>query len=214
MVNGHHDAIADLESRVLLADLDDFAHELMAEHVALLHRRDVAVVDVQIGSADRGRRHLDDRVARIQDDRVRNGLDLDLLFAFPADGSHGRSYACRRSGNLAGFEQLLEVPQILADGLRRLATEQRGDERASFPGGRRVLQVHADLRAPAVAGGVEVHRTGGHDVRAGKRTPRDHLVLDLVDDLGVPFDGQPGGPCGHPVRLAVRASPSPGRGAS
>ena len=89
----HHDAIADLQPRVVLADLDDLAHELVAEHVALLHRRDVAVVDVQIGAADRRRRDLDDGVARIEDDRVRNGLDLDLLCAFPADGSHGRSYA-------------------------------------------------------------------------------------------------------------------------
>ena len=205
MVNGHHDAIADLQTRVVLADLDDLAHELVAEHVALLHRRDVAVVDVQIGSADRRRRHFDDGVARIEDDRVGNGLDLDLLFAFPADGSHGRSYACRRrSRNLAGFEQLLEVPQILADGLRRLATEERRDERASLPCRRRVLQVHADLRAPAAARRVEVHRPGGDDVGSRKRAPREQLVLDLVDDLGVPLDGQPGRTRGDPVRCAVR----------
>ena len=40
------------------ADLDDLAHELVAEDVALLHRRDVAVVQVQVGAADRGRRDL------------------------------------------------------------------------------------------------------------------------------------------------------------
>ena len=80
----HHDAIADLQSRVVLADLDDLAHELMAEHVALLHRRDVAVVDVQVGSADRRRRDLDDRVARIQDDRVGHGLDPDRLPCLPS----------------------------------------------------------------------------------------------------------------------------------
>ena len=70
----HDDAIADLEPRVVFADLDDFAHELVAEDVALLHRRDVAVVDVQVGSADRRRRDLDDGVARIEDrpDRERS----------------------------------------------------------------------------------------------------------------------------------------------
>ena len=48
-----------------------------------------------------------------------------VLFAFPADGSH-ESLLCvgRRSRNLAGLEQLLEVTQILADGLRRFATEE------------------------------------------------------------------------------------------
>jgi hypothetical protein len=85
---GHDDAIADFQARVLRADLDDFAHELMAEHVAFLHRRNVAIVDVQIRSADRRRRHLDDGVAWIEDDRVRDGLDPDVPFAFPTDGSH------------------------------------------------------------------------------------------------------------------------------
>ena len=125
-----------MRPRVVPADLDDFAHELVAEHVALLHRRDIAVVDVQVGSADRRRRHLDDRVARIEDDRIGNGLDPDRFFAFPADGSHGWLLCGgRRSRHLAGFEQLLEVPEILADGLRRLAAEERGDERSSLPAG-------------------------------------------------------------------------------
>jgi hypothetical protein len=37
------------------AGLDDLAHELVAEDVALLHRRDVAVVEVQVRAADRRR---------------------------------------------------------------------------------------------------------------------------------------------------------------
>ena len=36
-------------------DLDDFAHELVAEDVALLHRRHEAVVEVQVRAADRRR---------------------------------------------------------------------------------------------------------------------------------------------------------------
>ena len=97
------------------------------------------------------------------------------------------------------------MPEILADGLRRLATEEGGDEGASLSCGWRVLQMHADLCAPAASRGVEVHRSCGDDVGSGKRAPREHLVLDLVDDLGVPLDGQPGGPGGHPMRRAVGA---------
>ena len=38
-------------------------------------------------------------------------LDPDVLFAFPADGSHEWPLCSRRrSRNLTGFEQLLEVP--------------------------------------------------------------------------------------------------------
>ena len=60
---GHDDAVADLQVRHRRPDLDDLAHELVAEDVALLHRRDEAVVEVQIGAADRGRGDLHDRVA-------------------------------------------------------------------------------------------------------------------------------------------------------
>jgi hypothetical protein len=35
----HDDPVANLERLVLGSDLDDFAHRLMAEHVALFHRR-------------------------------------------------------------------------------------------------------------------------------------------------------------------------------
>src|SRR6188474_2118127 len=50
-----------------------------------------------------------------------------------------------RARNLAGFEQLLEVAEILADGLRGLTAEERRDERAGLAGGRRVLQMNPDF---------------------------------------------------------------------
>ena len=43
-----------------------------------LHRRDEAVVEVEVGAADRGRGHADDRVARIEDRRIRDRLDADV----------------------------------------------------------------------------------------------------------------------------------------
>src|SRR5688572_32496129 len=54
---------------------DDLAHELVAEDVALEHRRDEAVVEVQVGAADRGRGDTHDGVARVDDLGIRNFLD-------------------------------------------------------------------------------------------------------------------------------------------
>src|SRR5687768_8702138 len=112
---------------------------------------------------------------------------------------------CRgRSRNLTGFEQLFEAPEILADCLRRFATEERGDERTGLPGRRCILEVDTDCCAAAGAYGRETHRPGGHDVRSRKRPPCDQLVLDLVDDFGVPLNGQSRWPDGYPVRCIVR----------
>jgi len=46
-------------------DLDDNSHGLVPENVALHHGRDVAIVEMQIGSADRGGSYFENRVARI-----------------------------------------------------------------------------------------------------------------------------------------------------
>ncbi|MDB5424419.1 MAG: Alcohol dehydrogenase GroES domain protein, partial [Phenylobacterium sp.] len=47
------------------ADLDDFAHELMAQDVARVHAGNVAVVEVHVGAADGCRGDPDDGVAGI-----------------------------------------------------------------------------------------------------------------------------------------------------
>src|SRR5829696_10380733 len=70
------DAVADLEVGDAPALLDDLAHELVAEDVALAHRRDVAVVEVQVGPADRRGADLHDGVAVVEDLRVRDVLHL------------------------------------------------------------------------------------------------------------------------------------------
>jgi hypothetical protein len=51
-----HDPVADPELAGVhaVADLDDLTHELVTHHVALLHRRHVAVDQVQVRPADRG----------------------------------------------------------------------------------------------------------------------------------------------------------------
>src|SRR5882757_9335112 len=48
----HHDPIADLKLFVFRTDLDNFAHGLMAENVALFHRGHDAVEQMQVRTAD------------------------------------------------------------------------------------------------------------------------------------------------------------------
>src|SRR5262249_54444413 len=79
----HYHAVTDLQLRVLLPDLDDFAHELVAEDVARLHGRDVAVVQMEVGTGHGGRPDPYDRVARVQDLRIGNSLDPDVVGRVP-----------------------------------------------------------------------------------------------------------------------------------
>jgi hypothetical protein len=90
---GDDHAIADLQLRVLFADLDDLAHELVAENVACLHRRDIAVEQMQIGPADRGRRDFDDGVARVEDLRIRDALHANVIGGMPDQRFHQVSFA-------------------------------------------------------------------------------------------------------------------------
>src|ERR687883_349785 len=75
-------------------DLDDFPHELVPEDVALFHRRDVAVVEMEVRAADRGGGDLHDRVAVVQDLRVRDVLDLHRVAPRPDVGAHQALTGC------------------------------------------------------------------------------------------------------------------------
>jgi hypothetical protein len=77
----HDDAIALLEVRHSAAGLDDLAHELVAEDVAALHRRHVAVVEVQVRAADGCGRDPHDHVLAHENLGVGNVLDLDGVAA-------------------------------------------------------------------------------------------------------------------------------------
>src|SRR6185369_15349098 len=72
----------------------------------------------------------------------------------------------RRSGNFTGFEQLLEAPEILSNGVRRLAAEERCDQRSGPARRRGVLQVDSDFCAAAGSCLTEIYRAGAHDVRS------------------------------------------------
>ena len=70
------DPVSDLERGVVLADLDDLAHRLVAQDVARLHAGHEVVVEVQVGSADRAARHLDDGVSPLLDRRIRRSCRI------------------------------------------------------------------------------------------------------------------------------------------
>src|SRR5690606_4379678 len=61
------------------------------EDVAWLHRRDIAIVEVQIRSADCGRGDAHDRIARVEDLGSVNGFVAHVMLAVPGD----RFHACR-----------------------------------------------------------------------------------------------------------------------
>ncbi len=87
-VEGDDDAVALRQLRHLGADLHDLAHEFVADDVAVLHHRHEAVVDVEVGAADGGGGDLEDRIARMFDLRVVDGIDLHLRRAMVCNGAH------------------------------------------------------------------------------------------------------------------------------
>ena len=53
-----------------------------------VHERAEHLVEMQVGAADVGRRHLDDRVGRLLDLRIGDGVDAHVPFAVPGDCFH------------------------------------------------------------------------------------------------------------------------------
>ena len=67
-----HHPVARLDLGDVRSDGLDDAHRLVAEDVAFAHKRTEHLVQVQVRSADSGRRDPHDRVGRLLDRRVRN----------------------------------------------------------------------------------------------------------------------------------------------
>ena len=82
------DAVADGDVRHLGADRLDDAHRLVAEDVALADERPEHLVEVQVGAAEPGRGDADDRVGRLLDRRVGDGVDAHVALAVPGEGLH------------------------------------------------------------------------------------------------------------------------------
>src|SRR6478609_4450904 len=83
-----HDPVADLVLGHGAADLGDRTHELVPEHVAGPHGRDVAADQVQVGAAGRAEAHLQDEVVVVEDGRLGDVLHADLVDAPPGHRLH------------------------------------------------------------------------------------------------------------------------------
>ena len=64
------DPVTDGQSGDPLADLGDHADALVTQDAADLDLRNIAVEDMEVGSADRGGDHLDDDISRLFDLRI------------------------------------------------------------------------------------------------------------------------------------------------
>ena len=84
------DPVADLQPVVVASDVDDFAHELVAEDVAAPHGRNESVEQVQIRAADRCEGDLDDGIARVEDPRLATRAMRTSSGPVPAEGIHPR----------------------------------------------------------------------------------------------------------------------------
>src|SRR3954470_15722859 len=100
---GHDDAVALLQLAVDAgADLDHFAHGLVAHDVAGQHARNVVVKEVQVGAADGAACDLNDRVARILNLRIGDGVAANVFLAVPNQRLHlcsPASYEASKSNN-------------------------------------------------------------------------------------------------------------------
>ena len=114
IVKRHDHAVAFL--RDVGTDLEDFAHRLVAKHVSLFHRRDDAVENVEVGAANRARRNLDNRVARVLDTRIVNRVAADNPFAVPA-------VSIRPAENGLEIEIVGEIAKMVELGLGAIAKQ-------------------------------------------------------------------------------------------
>jgi hypothetical protein len=67
----------------------DDTHELVPEHVTFLHRRNIAILKVEVRAADRRARDPQDGVMRVTKDWVLNVLDPDVMLSIPTSCFHG-----------------------------------------------------------------------------------------------------------------------------
>ena len=80
----HHHPVPDLEVGDLGPERHDLAHVLVAEDVAGLHGRLISIQQVKVRPADRAGGYFDDRIARVLDLGIRDGVDTDIALTVPA----------------------------------------------------------------------------------------------------------------------------------
>ncbi len=95
----HHHTVAALQLRHADADILDDAHELVPEHVAGLHSRNLAAIDVQVRAADRGGGHAQRDIVGLGQHGVGNRFDANVFRSVIAQGFQPRLLG-KRSGEM------------------------------------------------------------------------------------------------------------------
>ena len=131
------------------ADLDDLTHIFVAEDIALLHGRNVAIIQMQIGAADRRCRDLDDGITGL---RIFGSGTVATRTSFLPYQQRAfiicllvlracrRLPCCRR--RLARFHELFETTQAFTKVLPGFLAEECRDDGAESTTGRVIF--HAD----------------------------------------------------------------------
>src|SRR4051794_17411281 len=114
------DAVANLQRLVFGADFNDLSHVFVAEDVALVHRRNNPVENVQVGTADRAGGDFDDGVSWVFNLWVGHALAAHVAFAVPGQCFH--SNLCRCEGSRG-------CPREQSRGERRVPDRYAGQTR-------------------------------------------------------------------------------------
>ena len=77
------DPVSDLQVFDRAADLNHLAHILVAKDISFVHLGHITVIKMEIRSAYRGRRYLNDCIRGVFDRWIRNILDPYISFSIP-----------------------------------------------------------------------------------------------------------------------------------
>ena len=170
----HHHPVADLVLRDVLADLGHRAHELVAEHVPGAHRGDVAAHQVQVRAAGHRQADLEDDVVVVEDLRLRDVLDPDLVDPAPGHRLHSTPPLAAR---------LVDRLQRHRRGSPSACRAGRGPPRAPRPPRSAAWPSRsADRRSPC--GSLPVNRAGAEPFPEERRVSRTASSVPLPPAAG------------------------------
>src|SRR5919202_3931144 len=218
---GHNHTVTLPQILHLTPKLDDLAHELVAEDITFLHRRDIAIVEMEIGAANGGRRDFDNGIARVENLRIGDCLDPHIGDAVPADSFHDAPtplrlwrYSFAEQGTLAGgltgrgrdfacLHDILEPAQIARHLLVGLFAKEFGNRRPDHTGRGIVGKRYPHFHAPSGGSRDETHRTFVIHIGIRQRAPGDQLIRPIFGNLSIPRDRRTCRRFRNPVRAIV-----------
>src|SRR4051812_28346438 len=195
------------------ADIYHLTHELVADHIALSHRGDVAVNEMQIRPAGGGHADAQDGVMGVNDLGIRYGFDAEVVNAIPAKCSHSLfsfSESIGRSGARSGivsesrdfscFHQTFKALERFVGERARHKVETFEHRFAQIP--TRGIETEGQRHhcAPIAGPRTKANRPLVRPFCPDVRLPAQKLVRPVFHDLGLPFDLLPQWTFYRPVR--------------